>query len=263
MRKDFFIENDSGAFTITSAGVVPGVIEDGRQNDAQFARDNQVILVSLVGDDSFIARVVHDEPLSEPESREWIAHIRSRLTVSGGKLVICSGYDPDLLADWSAEPVDGGDVWTMAIPDGDYLVDVYTYLQTMNGRVFLENEWNEKLGAWFRRDHPGRPFPSWVAGELAMEPQDDPGHEDEWDDLPGSIEAGTLAVETSPLDWVGFLIHLSPPRTDAELSQPSEDGFFAERTGLRKPPLCPLGLPSAATDPEYREALSEILDEEG
>lgn len=58
MRKDVFVDNDSGGMSILSSSVLERVIDDGRENDAQFVTAHEAILSSLVGDDSFIARLV-------------------------------------------------------------------------------------------------------------------------------------------------------------------------------------------------------------
>jgi hypothetical protein len=129
----------------------------------------------------------------------------------------------------------------------------------LNGRVHRENEFDEKLGAWFRRDHPGRNFPSWVAGELERSPEEDPGHEAEWKKFAG-YKKGSIKIDLDPIDWVGALIHLEPFDAKAELTPFEEDlGMFSETTGLRKPARFPLGIPAVgAENSEYRSALREL-----
>jgi hypothetical protein len=179
-----------------------------------------------------------------------------------GKLLVAGGFDPDTLGQWLEEGEHEG-VQLVEVPAGHYLVDVYTYLHSMNGRVILEQEWEEKLGTWFRRDHAGRAFPSWVAGEISMFHEEDPGHEAEWDHLAASVEKGTLKVETDPLDWVGFLVHLQPFDASAALTEPEDGDWFGAGQGLRKPKPFPLGVSSReAKDPEYREALSALVGDE-
>jgi hypothetical protein len=261
-RQDVFLDNDAGGFSILSAGIVEAVVEDGHQHDERFVAAHQVVLVRLVGDESFVARVVVGEALDESESQEWIARIRTPLVVSGGKLILCAGFDTDCLAGW----MDGDgpeNVQEVAVPDGQYLADIYTYLHTMNGRVLLQDRWKDTLGAWFRRDHESRPFPAWIAAELTRSPESDPGHEKAWQQLSGSVKAGKLVVEPAPPSWVGFLIHLQPPDPSVSLSPIDLDqaGWFAPETGLRRPARCPLGVPSALA-PEFsdlRNTLSGIF----
>lgn len=258
MRKDIYVENDSGGMSLLSSSVLEKVIDDGRENDQQFVDAHEAVLGSLVGDDSFVARVVVGEPLTAAEQEQWIARYRWALKVPCGKLLVCGGFDPDALGGFVEEGEAEG-VGLVEVPPGHYLVDVYNYLHSMNGRVMVE-DWGEKLGTWFRRDHPGRAFPSWVAGELARDSEKDPGHEKAWNELKASVEAGTLAVETEPLDWVGFLIHLQPFDPAAELTMPEDGAWFGPAQGLRKPERFPLGVAAVdAQDPEYRRELKDLV----
>lgn len=251
MRQDRYIDNDSGAYSILPSWVVPKVIDDGRENDAKFVKKHQAILQSLVGDDSFIARVVVDEPLTEAEQEEWISRVRWPLKVKCGKLLVSGGFDPDTIADLAEDESS-----FISVPPGDYVVEVYTYLDTMSGRVH-RGDWGKDglLGAWFRRDHPGKAFPTWVASELYWAPEEDPGHEAEWKDIAGSVRAGTLKIESSPVSWVGVVIHLVRD-SKLELSMPDEDGFFPANSGLRRPDRFPLGIPS---DIDEITVSSEVL----
>lgn len=262
MRKDVFVENDSGGFSLLSSSVVDRVIHDGRADDARFVSAHEVILGSLAGDASFVARVVVGEPLAADEQEQWIARYRAALDVPCGRLLVCGGFDPDLLGEWR-ESGEAGSVHEVAVPPGRYLVDVYTYLHTMNGRVILDGVWKQKLGAWFRRDHPGRAFPSWVAGELCLFSDEDPGHEATWEDVAAAVEAGTVEIETDTLDWVGFLFHLQPFDPEAERTEPEEGGWFGTEQGLRRPARFPLGVAAHAEDPVYRSALEPLLGGDG
>lgn len=51
------------------------------------------------------------------------------------------------------------------VPAGDYRVDLYTHRPSISGR-FLEDAWPRTVAAWFRQEHPGRPWPAWLAEEL-------------------------------------------------------------------------------------------------
>ncbi len=255
MRQDVYIENDSGGMSILSASVVDRAIAD--PGDPSLVTAHEAVLVSLEGDDSFIARVVADEPLTAEENEQWICRIQTRLTVPCGRLLVCGGFDPRSLAAFKEDgPSDT--VREVRVLPGEYRVDVYTHLATMTGRV-LRERWDEKLGTWFRRQHKRRPFPSWLAGELARSPEDDPGHEKEWGKLKASVAAKKLGIDTSTLDWVGYVIHLQAPDAMAQLS-PTERGWFATDVGFRRPARCPLGLPAVgAEDPEVRHELQAIL----
>src|SRR5262245_128430 len=137
MRKDVYVSNDSGGMSVLSSSVLERVIDDSREDDEGFVRRHEAILGSLVGDDSFIARVVVGEGLRPDEASQWIAHYRWALDVPCGKLLVCGGYDPDVLGEWlEAGSHDG--VGMVQVPPGKYLVDGYTYLHSMNGRVILD-----------------------------------------------------------------------------------------------------------------------------
>ncbi|HSF05049.1 MAG TPA: hypothetical protein VLG10_04595 [Methylomirabilota bacterium] len=252
-----YVENDSGGMSILASSVVDRVLADGRANDASFAAAHEAVLVRLEGDDSFIARVVADEPLTAEEQAQWICRIQTRLKVPGGRLLVCGGFDPRSLEEFKMKGP-SSTVREVQVPPGEYRVDVYTQLSTMTGRI-LRERWDEKIGAWFRRDHRGRPFPSWLAGELSRSPEDDPGHEKEWGKLKPSVASKKLRVETSPLDWVGYVIHLQASDDKAQLS-PTDRGWFATDVGFRRPARFPLGLPAVgAQDPEVRYELQAIL----
>ncbi len=256
MRQDVFVQNDSGGMSILSSSVVDRAIADALGNAASLAAAHQAILVALAGDDSFIARVVANEPLTRNEQAEWVCRIRTRLEVPCGRLLVCAGFDPRNLGAFKEQGPDDN-VREVRVPPGDYRVDVYTQLPTMTARV-LRDRWDEKVGTWFRREHTGKPFPSWLAGELVRCPEDDPGHEKEWEKLKASVTSRKLLVDTSTLDWVGYVIHLHAV-DEAELSEPNR-GWFATDTGFRRPARFPMGLPAeGAEDPEYRYGLDSIL----
>ena len=260
MRSDVFVQNDSGAWSLLSSSVVGRVIEDDRDDDSQFVRSQEVVLAGLVGDDSFVARVVQGEALTPAESSQWIARFRTALHIPCGRLLVGGGFDPSVFSDWVDEGESTG-VGVVEVPPGHYLVDVYTYLHSMNGRVMRE-EWDEPLGAWFRREHPGRPFPSWVASDLVHSPEDDPGHEKDWDfrAVKGAVERGALQIELDPLDWVTFVVHLQPFDAAATLDVPDEGDWYGAHKGSRKPAEFPLGVPaSGVEDPEVRGQLESLL----
>jgi hypothetical protein len=261
MRSDAFITNDSGAYSILSSSVLQKAIDDQRENDAAFVEGHEVILATLVGDDSFVVRVVVGEDLTAAEKEEWIARVVWPLKVPCGKLIVSGGYDPDVLNDFvSSGREPGGFVARFDVPPGEYTIEILTYLNTMNGRVHRER-WGDdgKLGAWFRKEHPDRAFPSWVAVELVREPEEDPGHEALWKDLAGSVKNGQLKIDLDPLSWVGVVLHLRPRNAGDELTEMSPDGFFADDEGLRRPERFPLGIPTTVNDQESRSWLRDIL----
>jgi hypothetical protein len=260
MRQDVFVENDSGALSLLSSSIVDRVIDDRRENDLQFVLDHEVVLGSLVGDTPYVGRVIVGEPLTAAEDEQWIARYRWALQIPCGRLLLCGGFDPDVLSNWRDEGTHSF-VREIAVPPGHYLVDGYTYLHTMNGRVLADDVWKEQVGAWFRRDHPGRPFPSWLAGELCLFSEQDPGHEREWNNVTSSMAQGKLDIDLATRDWVSFVFHLQP-LDEAALGAPPDDGWFAPEEGLRRPACFPLGIPALVRDPIHRQALVDIVGED-
>ncbi|MGH7460509.1 MAG: hypothetical protein ACREMA_05720 [Longimicrobiales bacterium] len=88
----------------------------------------------------------------------------------------------------------------------------------MNGRYIL-GESEEKPGAAFRRSHPGRPVPLWLARMLEFSGEDDPGFEEHWQ-VRASIAGGQLAVATDGPHAIGFLVHVT--RLSGNLGEPPE-----------------------------------------
>ena len=72
MRRDVFIENDSGGFSVIAAAAADAIIEDGRQDDLRFVTAHQALLLLLHGDDSMPVRIVVDEPLLPEEEEQWL-----------------------------------------------------------------------------------------------------------------------------------------------------------------------------------------------
>jgi hypothetical protein len=238
-RRDARIENDSGGFSVVPWSALDRIIEDDRTDDVAIVTAHQAMLLMLHGDDSFPARLVVDAALNADEAAEWLACATWRLAIPCGRVLLAGGFDPTAFdafregEEWGRRCVAEFDV-----SPGDYRVDIYTHRATISGR-FLDGIWPNPLGAWFRREHPGRPFPGWMGRELELSPELDPGHESEWRD---PMKAGRLASDETRDEVIGYLVHLTPwlPRT--ELSALPADGWFEPETGQRVPARCPLGL---------------------
>jgi hypothetical protein len=264
MRKDVYIINDAGSFSVVAADAVERIVNDNRSNDEAFVEVYEAALFAIEGDDYSVVRVVVNEPLTDVEEREWIARSRWRLKVEDGKVLVSGGFDPDCLAEWQ----DDGEteiVKEVDVPSGDYQVTFYTYLHSMNGALWLSDFYDKfynkrflpKIGPWFRKDHPDKPLPSWIAAKVSDEDLDE---DDEWRPMTDSIKSGRLAVEREPVHWIGYLVHLTPFVEGAELDTP-EDGWFDPKTGLRAPEKCPLGIPTDCTeDTEIRDRLEQLLE---
>jgi hypothetical protein len=259
MRRDVFIVNDSGGLSVIAADAADAIIKDARKNDLRFVKDQKALLLELYGDDSMPVRIVVNEPLRDDEEAEWLARATWRLDTSDGRLLVMGGFDPDLLALWRDESGRGANVRGVALFDvgpGSWRVDVYAHAGSMNGRQIL-SEADVKPGAAFRRSHPGRPFPLWLAKMLEFSADADPGHEDDWQDLQASVESGRLAVDTNDVSTIGFVVHVMP--WTGPVPEPPETGWFPRDVNRRLPATFPLGLTSDVIDPELAALRDRLL----
>jgi hypothetical protein len=259
MRRDAFIENDSGGLSILAADAVDEIIEDERADDLRFVSTYKALLLELYGDDSMPVRIVVGEPLRPDEEGEWLARASWRLDTTNGQLLVMGGFDPDVLADWkeaSGGNGDGRGVASFSVEPGSWRVDVYAHVGSMNGRRIL-HEADEKPGTAFRRTYPGRALPLWLAKMLEFSRESDPGFEEQWQDIPASIAAGTLAIDTDGGDAIGFLVHCT--RFSGDIDTPPPNGWFARDGNRRLPARFPLGLASEVPDPELRHFRDRLL----
>src|SRR5262249_22721249 len=197
MRRDFFIANDSGGFSVIAGDALDAIIDDGRSDDMEFVASYKALLLELYGDDSMPVRAVVDEPLAADEEAQWLARASWRIDTDDGRLIVMGGFDPDVMSGWKEETGgarDGYGVGLIETSPGSWRVDVYAHVGSMNGRVILRDA-GDKPGGAFRRSHGGRAFPLWLAKMLEFSGEDDPGHEDLWRDVRASLAAGTLAVD--------------------------------------------------------------------
>jgi hypothetical protein len=81
------------------------------------------------------------------------------------------------------------------------------------------------------------PLPDWVRSHLREEPDDDPGHEGEWE----------RAHRDAARDYLGHVIRLSPA-PDAGNTEPGPPGGWLAHE-RRKPAACPMGIPLPSAEP--------------
>jgi hypothetical protein len=258
MRRDVYIENDSGGFSVLAADAVDAIIDDARADDSRFVATHKAMLLELYGDDSMPVRIVVDEPLSPEEDAQWLARATWQIDAPDGRMLVMGGFDPDVLSWWKNDggAGDGRGVAEVTAAPGRWRVDIYAHAGSMNGRVML-SEAGEKPGAAFRRSHPGRPFPLWLAKMLEFSGEDDPGFEELWRDVKGSMDSGKLGVETEGGDAVGFLVHFSP--ATGSPGEPPEGVWFGRADHGRVPDTFPVGLVSAVPDPDLRSFHDRLL----
>ena len=259
MRRDVYIDNDSGGFSVIAAEAADAIIEDDRSDDVQFASAHQVLLQMLYGDDAMPVRIVVDEPLTAEEQAQWLARTTARIDTSDGRLLVMGGFDPWVLSTWKEEhgpDEDGRGVAVVSAAPGSWRVDLYAHAGSMNGRNVLF-ECGEPPGAFFRRCHPGRTFPVWLAKMLEHSGEDDPGFEDVWSDVAASREDGHLDVDTSSASAIGMLVHVT--RLEEALPDACDGGWYSYDDGTRVPEVFPLGLAAAVPDPDLEAFLDRLL----
>ena len=157
MRRDVYIENDSGGFSVLAADAVDAIIEDQRSDDFQFVTGYKTLLLELYGDDSLPVRIVVDEPLTVDEQAQWLARASWRIDTSDGRMLVMGGFDPDVLSWWKDAGADGDGrgVAAFSAAPGSWRVDVYAHVGSMNGRAILDDA----------GERPGRPFGEATRGE--------------------------------------------------------------------------------------------------
>jgi len=232
-RHDLDVYNEATGFMIASAGLCGSDYSETESGDEDWLRaieEGVFLPFELVQDDPFIIRVVLDEPLSAQEEAEWVGRTRHKLQIPDGRLVVIGG-GPEYL--WGEDMEE----YTrfLDVPPGTYLAEVYSYLQGVNGDYCLgEVEPAEPIGSYFRRTRPSKPMPLWLRNECVDDPEADPGHDEEWEE----VEAD---YETEQPPYVHFLLRLSPLVDEPPLPA-LEDGWIAVGQGARRPEVCPLGL---------------------
>ncbi|MGI0486451.1 hypothetical protein ACN4EK_13510 [Pantanalinema rosaneae CENA516] len=255
MRRDVYIVNDAGSWSVVAAEAVDQIIQDDRTQDDQFVQNFSVCLIGIEGDDYSVIRIVANESLTETEAAEWVGRIQWRINTTDGRILISGGFDPDCLAAWQ----DQGEteyVKEITVPPGSYQVSFYTYLHSMNGAVWLSDFCKDlsvpKLLSWFQQDHPGEPLPTWIVTRLEDEDVPDAPS------IAAAIKSGQLSIHHQPVHWIGYLIHLVPFEPGMTLDTP-ESGWFESRRGVRVPGQCPRGIVTDCTDDRQVQRDLEFL----
>lgn len=255
MRRDVYIVNDAGSWSVIAAEAVDQIIQDDRNQDEQFVQAFSAALFAIEGDDYSVIRIVANESLTDAEAAEWVGRIQWRINTNDGRILISGGFDPDCLADWQNQG-ETEYVKQITVPPGNYQVSFYTYLHSMNGAVWLSDRYADlpfpKLLPWFQQDYPGEPLPTWAV--TLLENKDFPNAPS----IAAAIKSGQLPIHHQPVHWVGYLIHLLPFEPEMTLDTP-ESGWFEPKTGLKVPTKCPLGLPTDCTDDHQVQSTLEWL----
>lgn len=183
--------------------------------------------MSLYQDDGYNIRFVMGE-LDAQEDAEWTAHVRWKLNVPCGQVIVSGSLSEDFDDEFAeiGKAVDGGSYWVggyVEVPPGEYRVDVYSYppgdLSAGWGHITKTDLFGKHPGIepekeldYFNRTRPGQEPPVWIKKEY---------------------------YETS---YVNFVIQLSPLATDITAPPVEADGCIEWE--FRKPEVCPVGIAS-------------------
>ncbi|MDX1932316.1 MAG: hypothetical protein SFU56_06905 [Capsulimonadales bacterium] len=253
-RFDLSIYNEATGFVMTSPDA-HGLLTDLDATSPEWregVRSGRFLPVQLVQDDAFDIRVVVDEPLTPEEDALWVDRWAARLIISGGTLVVTGGCEY-LEGEDSEDYLD-----SCPVPSGEYLAEFHTYIPSINGWHCLSAApgGDEPLGAYFRRTRPDEEFPLWLRAECIDDPEQDPGHEDEWEDSDEEFD------EDDGPAYMGFVLRLTPierlspeeipeePPIHPDLAEPA---WIPIAVDPRKPERFPIGLVVPDEDEEDEE----------
>jgi len=230
MRRDVAVYNEATGFSIHSANFCGVSRNYVLQNLYESVRNGIIIPINLVQDSSPHIRVITGS-LTLKEEGEWVDRFAWKLRIPCGQLILEGGLDP--------RGPNADFMKSLEVPAGDYLVELYTLYWGINGFDCLPENLQEPPGAWFRRTRPNQRFPASMKFYLGENADEDPGHEDEWDEFYNSEKYEELEEP----DWVDFILRLSPWKAGKEIELPcDQNGWFPNGLNPRKPELCPLGL---------------------
>ncbi len=241
-RIDLDIYNEACAFSVADAAALNKIIDDENfdafhENPENMFHSAKVIAVELLQDDPFNARIMIGGNLNE-EEMEWVGKITGNLIITGDELLVSGGYDSDAFAEYFHEQGKSEFVNGISLDSGTYRVDIYTYLNSINGEAcFAQDEKDEAVVKWFRKEHPEQPYPRWMEWMLDTE----------------NVE---IDLEEDKRQYIDFLIHLTLNDGNTKLSKISSDGFFEPGTGKRTLHSFPSGVRSNSLEP-YEEWTDE------
>ncbi len=252
-RIDLDVYNEACAFSVADGSAIQKKIK-AEQWDSFYTglgkmfHDREAIVVELYQDDPLNVRVLFGEELGEDET-EWVGKLSGVLNLPQGKLLVAGGFDPDAFAghfnDGESEYV-----YEIKVPPGAYKVDIYTYLNSINGKACLPEGMDEEaVVEWFKKEHPGQPLPRWMEWLINLD-------EDE------------VGLENDRRPYIDFLIHFTPDDGAAQVDAPSSDGFLEGSTGKRPLTAFPKGVRSDELEllegksgvDEWEEPIEDLID---
>lgn len=204
-------------------------------NWQDLTRQNAIMMMSLYQDDGYTIRLIIGD-LTDQEKNEWTSKVSWKLNLESGEMVVSGVCDEDL-EEYMEDFGDGENTTDchlgciVKIPQGEYLVDVYSYPPNdlAGGWMAIEDKSSfricfgkdseipyEKPIDYFNRTRPNENPPDWVKN----------GYEDAW--------------------FLDFIIHLKPFSGELPIAEFEDDGCL--KWQYRKPEICPLGIYWEAKD---------------
>lgn len=232
MRIDLLIEDHPGFLIVTSGSAAEALFPLGD--------DPELVSLELIYNNPVIVRAVLGD-LSPDEQASWVGRVTARVSAPCGRIVVVGGG--------SRSAGNAGPHHSLEVSPGDYLLEILTFPSTGgNGLACLEvANPSESVGAYFRRTRPEQPIPDWLAWHCFADPDLDPGHAADW----GEAEAARYDALEAGLDerpLVDFLVRLIPLAGEAAVPpERTAEGSLPATSGARRPPRCPMDLPTEGT----------------
>ena len=253
-RQDLRLDNEATGWVLTSAGLngkpAKAFAKQGGRQWNEAVADGTLIPIELVQDDGFDVRVIVNDALSADEEAEWIDRLTWKLSIPDGRLVIAGG------ADYLCGDRDERDQVTVDVVPGDYRVDVYTHLYSINGAACLAKAGVRESGLkrYYLQTRPDQPMPLRVQRWLDLETEHDKlraamkkriedAAETSWRYLPRPEDQ--VPEREEPDEAVQFVVRLTPLADHPVEAMPKiKRGWFSAVQSPRRPERFPLGLTS-------------------
>ncbi len=235
MYQDFFIPADGRSLLIADVEFVTDRLEDDDGWDDAVANGELFpFALSTKFPLGLRARV---GALTEPEEAGWLGRVRWKLSAPSGRIVIANGLHD--LFDAADDAYDGNSI---GIEEGEYAATLYTMVTSFNAPYCLmqadDVDWDEqqRFGDWWRKTRPKQDFPDWLSALCMIDPNNDPGHRKQWEELDPDEEDHLEALwEDRP--WADYVLQLEL-LTDALEMPELDDGLLFE-TEVRRTERCP------------------------
>jgi hypothetical protein len=225
--------NDGAWYVLSStslgnSGLTPeemvNILQGGLEGVRQLLVDGICLPLFFPGDCALdqVAIVLGD--LTAEQESEWLGRIQSKLHIPCGEFLVLGGGGSE--EDWETAihhpaPSDPNlfcNFQKFKIPPGDYLVEVYAFLGSMNFNFQLDEIGSENWEQWFHLQDVTTP-PQWFQSLLKND-----------------------YIDSQALDLQEYLIRLSPLQEQPPLPILDEELSWCGHYQFRQPQHCPTGL---------------------